>query len=359
MALPSRLKRQEDKANAFIQQRQENATRVANGQAPIPLPDPQPPAVVPQEEQELYQEQPGSELDTHLGALPEGEHPDDQPPPVAGQEELERLRARQSTTEGMLRTANTETATERGKREAAEAKAQREADRAAQLEQEIEDLRSRQPAAPVTRQDLLVYGFTEAEIDEDGEEKCIRLVNLSRNAAGAVVKAALAKARKDLDAEREQIRKDRETELAASQTERDARFWSDLTASVPTWRTINAKPEFLAWLGQPNPGDDRPRQAVLTEARQALNVARVAAIFNAFTQSQPRLAPAKDPKGILPGSRPAGPRSGEVPREGTVSRAEIREHQKKLSTGKYRNSSEAMAMQQKIDKAAAEHRIVE
>lgn len=374
MALPSRLKKQEARANAYIQQRQENADRVASGQAPIMMPDPLPPAVTLEQQDPVLDQQQDDGLDDgaqHFGAQPVDDQQqiqDDQqqPPPVAGQDELESLRARVSTTDGMLRKANTETATERAKREAAEALATREADRAAQLEQELEQLRSRQPAAPVTRQDLLDYGFTEAEIEEDGEEKCIRLVNLSRNAAGAVVKAALAKARKELDADRERIRQDREAEQAASLKDRESRFWADLKAAVPDWKAINdgpeTKPKWLKFLDQPNPGDHRPRQEVLNEARAALDAQRVAAIFNAFKQSQPRPAPVKDPASrVLPGSRPASQRSADAQTQGTVSRREIQEHLSKISSNRkrYRNSPEALAMQQKIDKAAAEHRIVE
>lgn len=71
-------------------------------------------------------------------------------------------------------------------------------------------------------------------------------------------------------------------------------FFDRLTKLVPDWETTNANQAFLAWLAEVDPLLGQPRQAALDAAQQALNADRAAAVFKAFTGTQPA-APKPNP----------------------------------------------------------------
>lgn len=70
-----------------------------------------------------------------------------------------------------------------------------------------------------------------------------------------------------------------------------ASFWTVLTELVPDWKTVNANPEFIAFLSENDPQTGDERQKALSEAQQALDPDGVAAIFNAFKKKQPKPEP--------------------------------------------------------------------
>lgn len=69
-------------------------------------------------------------------------------------------------------------------------------------------------------------------------------------------------------------------------------YYQRLTAMVPDLDQLNAHQPFLDWLGQKDPLTNLARQAYLDDAFAAYDVARTAAIFNAYkAETQPAPAP--------------------------------------------------------------------
>jgi hypothetical protein len=64
-------------------------------------------------------------------------------------------------------------------------------------------------------------------------------------------------------------------------------FFDRLAKLVPDWETTNANQAFLAWLAEIDPILGQPRQSALDAAQQTLNADRAAAVFKAFTGTQP------------------------------------------------------------------------
>jgi len=65
------------------------------------------------------------------------------------------------------------------------------------------------------------------------------------------------------------------------------RFLAGLTQQVPDWEVLNVDQGFLNWLQQVDPVYGIPKHVALTTAYENSDVARVAAIFNAYKQSLP------------------------------------------------------------------------
>lgn len=65
------------------------------------------------------------------------------------------------------------------------------------------------------------------------------------------------------------------------------RFLAGLTQQVPDWEALNVDQGFLNWLQQVDPVYGIPKHVALTTAYENSDVARVAAIFNAYKQSLP------------------------------------------------------------------------
>lgn len=367
--LPDALREKERVWTKAQQLRQENIDRLKAGQAPLPTPDPVAPTVVRADPSDpasltVVDREPVAAAttavdDTVLEVEPgtgveEFELPPEPAAPAPEQdEENRRLRDRLSTVEGMLRKTGEE-------KSAAEVRAQQEAERRAAVERELEETRSRQPRAPLTKEELLRY-YSEEFIEEEGIDKCRALVQAQLRAAEETSRAAVAASRKQLDDERERLRKEREEEAAASATRSRQQFEATLTAVVPTWREVNQSAAWKQWLGIPNPGDDAIRQVRLSAAVQANDADRVAAMLKAFMQTQPK-RPAVRPvpeNRQLPPSRPAAPQRTESVAAAPVTTTMIADHNKRYGRDRrYRESPEAKAMQQKIDGAMRDRSVI-
>ncbi|NVN99231.1 MAG: hypothetical protein HXX17_07905 [Geobacteraceae bacterium] len=69
----------------------------------------------------------------------------------------------------------------------------------------------------------------------------------------------------------------------------EQQFYASLKGLVPDWEQVNANDAWLGWLAEVDPVYGAPRQAALDAGRQALDVQRVANVFNAFKAAhQPR-----------------------------------------------------------------------
>lgn len=75
-------------------------------------------------------------------------------------------------------------------------------------------------------------------------------------------------------------------EQQVAQTRED-RFWSELTAAVPDWETVNQNPAWIAWLGEYDPVAGATRQDSLNAAQAALDHRRAAGLFKLFKATQP------------------------------------------------------------------------
>lgn len=92
-------------------------------------------------------------------------------------------------------------------------------------------------------------------------------------------------------------------------------FFDRLTKLTPDWEQTNANKAFLAWLAEVDPLLGQPRQAALDAAQQTLNADRAAAVFKAFTATQPAAPkPSSLDKQVSPkGSATAAPPAQQQP----------------------------------------------
>ena len=135
-------------------------------------------------------------------------------------------------------------------------------------------------------------------------------------------------------------------------------FFNKLGTIVPDWEQINANDAFLAWLNDVDPVYGQTRQAALSSAQQNLDVARVAAVFNAFkgTFAKPTKAAQSLEKQVSPkGAASAPPAQTEKP---ILKSRDIEQFYKEVALGKYRGrEQEASQLEQIINDAIADGRV--
>lgn len=135
-------------------------------------------------------------------------------------------------------------------------------------------------------------------------------------------------------------------------------FFSKLAQAVPDWEQINANDAFLAWLADADPVYGVPRQNALSAAQQALDVARVAAVFNAFkatTTAKPAAA-ASLAKQVSP--RSTGAPAPSAPEKPVITQGQISTFYREVAQGKYRGrEAEAQQLENAINEALAEGRV--
>ncbi len=135
-------------------------------------------------------------------------------------------------------------------------------------------------------------------------------------------------------------------------------FFNKLASAVPDWEQVNANDNFLAWLADVDPVYGQTRQTALTSAQQNMDVARVAAVFNAFKATQPK---ANTPQSTL--AKQVSPRSSaSAPPAPTdkpvVTQAQIQAFYKDVATGKYRGrDAEVGQLEAAINDAIADGRV--
>lgn len=134
------------------------------------------------------------------------------------------------------------------------------------------------------------------------------------------------------------------------------KFYQELGQSVPDFMDINADQRFLTWLGETDAMTGRSRQDLLSDAEQAMDAARVAAIFNAWKQ---QVMPAQGQKPKAPTPAPAKGRNADAPAEKpTYTRAKIKQFYDDKRAGKYRrNPEKARRIEREIFQATSEGRV--
>lgn len=128
----------------------------------------------------------------------------------------------------------------------------------------------------------------------------------------------------------------------------EQKFWADLTAAVPSWRSVNDDADFQTWLLQPDPFTGITRQTYLDAAQRELNADRVATFFTAWLEQTGKSNVAQNTAGrvtqpaaselekqVAPGrARSAAP---PAPKQGKVyTRAEIADFFDKVRAGKFK-----------------------
>lgn len=139
------------------------------------------------------------------------------------------------------------------------------------------------------------------------------------------------------------------------------RFLMGLGQQVSDWETLNIDQGFLGWLQQVDPVYGVPRQAALSNAYEALDVARVASIFKAYKQTLPQTpAPSRAKQELQRQVAPTRTRSTTTPADGVNERIftnqDIEQFYTDWRRGFY-DEQEAADMEKQIHTAIAEGRI--
>lgn len=176
----------------------------------------------------------------------------------------------------------------RAEREARQLEVEGFNQRLSELQDQISALQASAPAAAV---DLSQY-LTQEQIETLGEDEAKAVAAAAVNAARATVQSAIEKEIKPL-------RDQRATEQADDAAARKQKFVADLRKAVPDFEIIDVMPEWVdedtGWLAEEDETTGVQRQVLLDRYVKKGDVARAAAMFNAFKATrqvpQPPIAP--------------------------------------------------------------------
>lgn len=146
------------------------------------------------------------------------------------------------------------------------------------------------------------------------------------------------------------------------------KFLDAMDTKVPTWRTVNTDPGFLAFIETPEPFGGVPYKALLAHAAQSCDSERVARIFNLYINQNPAATTPKSQRELPPNPEqlvaPSRRGTGEPPTTQDQSKkiwtlAEVNAFYKALELGRYRGKEqEAERIEAEILRANKEGRIV-
>lgn len=241
MKLPAAIQRQVDEAEALERQ------LYAQSQDPAPTEGQESVEVVPTQTQATE----------HVEPEPQTVEPVEQP---RREEDAAYWKQRFATVQGMLN-----------------AQAQQSGEQIRQMNEriqalanELEHQKSAQQANTKTANDNDAETFGEdlvATIDRRAEQRARELVSQETAQMRDYIQALEAR----LGVVNEQV----------AVTSQD-RFLTELSRRVPNYESINVDQGFLNWLGEVDPVYGVPRQTALDQAAQAMDVNRVAAVFQAY-----------------------------------------------------------------------------
>ena len=205
-------------------------------------------------------------------------------------------------------------------------------EKVATLESEVRTLKaSATQTAPV---DLTTFLRPE-QIEAVGEDQAAAIVQAAVQAASKRVDDSLAQQQAEAQARHA-------AEAERSQQARQRQFFDELDEAAPNWREINARQDWLTWLGQMDPRTGQLRQAALSTAEARGDAKAVAEVVNTFISTlTPRQPPAVTPPagpGAPPASAPRGPQDkSQIP----PTQEEIADYYKRLAINRGRGVSEA------------------
>lgn len=143
-------------------------------------------------------------------------------------------------------------------------------------------------------------------------------------------------------------------------------FYDRLGTMVPDYEALNEDPGFLTWLGEVDPVYGAPRQAALTAAAGAMDVARVARIFLTYKNLSAPVTVAPTPTASQQLERQVAPPTVNAapPRQQAgkplITESEVQAFYNDMRQGKYRGrEDEAVRAEAIINAAMAEGRIVQ
>lgn len=147
---------------------------------------------------------------------------------------------------------------------------------------------------------------------------------------------------------------------------------TNMDEKCPRWRELNDDPNFVAWLGLPDPYSGAIRHELLKGAYEQNNTPRVLAFFNGFLAEEAATAPAE----TVEPDQVQAPNAGKVPLEALaapgraksaahppaekpiITRRQISQFYIDLAAGKYRGrETEAQTLERQIFDAQREGRI--
>lgn len=201
----------------------------------------------------------------------------------------------------------------------------------AELQEQLDTLRAQSATTTAPGKPDLSAFFTPEQINNFGEAQCEAM-------AAAAITAARQQAQALIDAEVKPIRDRAKQSAEQAEADAEAAFWAKLAELEPEYEDINARPEWLAWLAQPDEQTGLVRQDILDRHRQARNAAGVAKVFHAFKGgSKPRpTPPVSAPRGAAPAEATQAPSAATA--KGYPTREEIRDFYKRSATGKVKQA---------------------
>lgn len=141
-------------------------------------------------------------------------------------------------------------------------------------------------------------------------------------------------------------------------------YLSTLEQQIPGFDAINADPKFLEWLDETDPMTGLARKAYLTDAYNAMDVGRTAAIFlswpGAKAHQQQRQPKADLARQVAPNAARSSAAPATTPNERVWSMREIDTFYRDLARGSYRGrDADAQRIEAEIDLAVSQGRVRE
>lgn len=200
------------------------------------------------------------------------------------------------------------------------------------LQNQLRDSQAAQPAP--SDLNLLDY-FSQAQIDEYGEDQCKVMATAAQKAAAKIVQTEVAAATKPLH--------DRQQAEAAHSVEDAKRaFQRAMIKEVPDYLDIDKTDGWLAWLSQEDPSTGLERQEILNKHVGALDAKRVSKLFKDYlSEAKP---PVRSPMVAPHGSGASAADTGTTQQVasaqslGPPTAQEIRDYKKRAALGKITDS---------------------
>lgn len=233
--------------------------------------------------------------------------------------------------------------------------------RISNLEATLASLQSR-PAVQQQTPDLTFKTISKEEKDTYGEE----FIDVAQRAAQEKLTPEIAELRREIA----QLKGTVGNVAQQTETSERERMFNYLTSKIPTWRTINRDPKFIAWTNLPDPFSGAIRINLMKEAFGRFDAERVLNFFKGFLSDEAATGPAPShtdtlPNGKIPLETFAAPGRAKAPAvsetpgaKETISQAQIAAFYLAVQKGQYRgNEAEKKRLEQMIFDAQADGRI--
>jgi hypothetical protein len=229
---------------------------------------------------------------------------------------------------------------------------------------ELERLLSSLSATPAQSKTATEKLITDKDVQEYGESIDV-MRRVSREEAGAY-QARIDQLEQLVRSMQASVLPKVEQITQRQQQSSEQTFWSDLTAYVPDWRSINENQEFQSWLLEVDPLTGLSRQTYLDDAQRNLDARRVANFFTswvgnsgqAVAQTSRKASASQLEKQVSPGKSKA-PSSAPTGNVVTYTPTDIKSFFDDVRAGRYRGrETERDRIERDIFAAQREGRIV-